>query len=540
MHVCVVRRSGSDTSDIRPGPPRYFSNARLSSSAKQHFNLPLQFIQSRSNLPASRTMSLSAPSAINLDHTSASNPPDWDQSLHRDGCDDEGLASQDSVAMNDAAGQPNQEAWRSLSCLTDSTEQSAPINFDMSNRAKLPRGIDKIRPHLEQIDNVPLLVSLFTDCTPDATREMLHIMQEYGEVVCVLGSAANADNMGIFLQADASIAVEPLYPQVCQKVAVLNPVPEEQGPGPTDVSRALNSVACSLGFRRDQPISLFQLIMEARHFMQCVWNCVQFWVCCGVSLSTLQILGVLMMLPPLFTTSQVMWFVCIVIPLLSLSLVASPTDSQVMQRPTSNKQGAVISSRRVAIFVIWCYGAKFVPTIIVALLLFAVTLDTFCKEIAVAKNTTCTMVYPNVGNSTSYGWGGWNDHSFGLLIAQHFSVMVLLLHFVCISISFVHREYLSWHKWPHTNFVWLCTSIILLMIQAVYSVLYLGALSQDAAEDASIYNIPWMSMVLALLSPLAICVINEFVKWEEIKANVRYQKRARLEFGTKLGMNSPF
>lgn len=24
--------------------------------------------------------------------------------------------------------------WQSLSCLTDSTEQSAPINFDMSNR----------------------------------------------------------------------------------------------------------------------------------------------------------------------------------------------------------------------------------------------------------------------------------------------------------------------------------------------------------------------------------------------------------------------
>lgn len=27
-----------------------------------------------------------------------------------------------------------QEAWRSLSCLTDSTEQSAPVHFDLSNR----------------------------------------------------------------------------------------------------------------------------------------------------------------------------------------------------------------------------------------------------------------------------------------------------------------------------------------------------------------------------------------------------------------------
>lgn len=45
-----------------------------------------------------------------------------------------------------------------------------------------------------------------------------------------------------------------------------------------------------------------------------------------------------------------MWFVCVVIPVLSLSLVGSPTDSQVMQRPTSNKQGAVISSKRVSLF----------------------------------------------------------------------------------------------------------------------------------------------------------------------------------------------
>lgn len=70
-------------------------------------------------------------------------------------------------------------------------------------QAKLPRGIDKIRPHLELVDNVPLLVSLFTDCTASTTREMIAIMQDYGEVVCVMGSSANADNIGLFLKANA-------------------------------------------------------------------------------------------------------------------------------------------------------------------------------------------------------------------------------------------------------------------------------------------------------------------------------------------------
>ncbi|CAG2068378.1 unnamed protein product, partial [Timema podura] len=129
-------------------------------------------------------------------------------------------------------------------------------------QAKLPRGIENIRPHLEKIDNVPLLVSLFTDCTPSATRDMLHIMQEYGEVVCIIGSSASAENMPIFLQADASLAVEPLYPQVCQKLPVFVPPNPNQGSSPVDLSRALNSIACSLSFRREDPISIFHLIME--------------------------------------------------------------------------------------------------------------------------------------------------------------------------------------------------------------------------------------------------------------------------------------
>ena len=40
------------------------------------------------------------------------------------------------------------------------------LQYDMSNRAQLPCGIENIRPHLDKMDNVPLLVSLFTDCTP--------------------------------------------------------------------------------------------------------------------------------------------------------------------------------------------------------------------------------------------------------------------------------------------------------------------------------------------------------------------------------------
>jgi hypothetical protein len=54
------------------------------------------------------------------------------------------------------------------------------------------------------VDNVPLLVSLFTDCTPAACEEMIRIMQDYEQVVCVFGSTASAHNTVMFLQADAA------------------------------------------------------------------------------------------------------------------------------------------------------------------------------------------------------------------------------------------------------------------------------------------------------------------------------------------------
>ncbi len=110
-----------------------------------------------------------------------------------------------------------------------SDSNSDPFEYDMSNRAQLPRGIENIRPHLETMDNVPLLVSLFTDCTPESTTEMLKIMQEYGEVVCVIGSSANYRNIDAFLHSDASLAIEPRYPQLCQKVSRwLNDLQQQQ------------------------------------------------------------------------------------------------------------------------------------------------------------------------------------------------------------------------------------------------------------------------------------------------------------------------
>ncbi|KAG8227373.1 hypothetical protein J437_LFUL000381 [Ladona fulva] len=478
------------------------------------FSYVFLFCNNNSSIGYTRAMSFSAPSAINMEFSLVKFEDDEGNcfgdedsrlgkgpgnprspGMKRSGNGPQ-MTSQDSVLVQSVDLTSHQEAWRSLSCLTDSTEQSAPVNFDMSNRAKLPRGIEKIRPHLEQIDNVPLLVSLFTDCTPSATREMLHIMQDYGEVVCVMGSSANAHNMPIFMQADASLGVEPLYPQVCQKVPVSVPPPPDCGPSPVEMSQALNSIVCSLSFARDAPVSIFHLIMESRHYMQCVWNAIQFWVSCMISLSLVQVLGILLMLPPLYSTGQILWLICFVVPLLAISLIGTPTDPKVMHRATGKNQSCV--KLEVAFFILWCYGAKFLPSVFVIILLSGITLSYLCASVtatAVTKagiNSTCTMVYPMVlsedilkGKFQEHviEWGGWGIGN-GMCLAQLQATFFTVIYFITISVGFVHRHHLIWKKNPLTNKLWGCIS----------------------------------------------CTM----------ANVRYQKKARLEFGTKLGMNSPF
>ncbi|KAK6643306.1 hypothetical protein RUM43_004811 [Polyplax serrata] len=514
------------------------------------------------NLTSSRVMSFSAPSAINVEISAVkfdaeTDNIEWtDDSSNPRPCNREKRTSEDSVIVQSADLNSQPEPWRSLSCLTDSTDQSVPVNFDIWNRAKLPRGVENIRPHLDLIDNVPLLVSLFTDCTPTVTKEMLHIMQDYGEVVCVMGSSANCENVGIFMQADASIAVEPLYPQVCQKVPTFS-ASASSGPSPIELSRMLNSITCAVSLRREDPFSIYHLIMEARHYTQCLMNCIQFWVCSVVALSFLQFLAVILMLPPLFSIHQILYISCALIPLLSVSLVALPTNSQVMQKATGKNQCKI--NVEVSVFVLWCYGSKIIPSVLIILIVYISTLACFCNEIAKATDTTCTLIYPNANMTMIFMesswnrtdvfltdlpepcWKGWNYFQFSLLSVQHLCAFSFVLHIATTSSSFVHRDYSIWQQLPTDNCLWLFSVITVILMQAVFSTVELSNIENEFSSNTlQRLSPPWFIILVVVLSPILVFFINEGVKWQEIKVNKRFQRRKRLDFGTKLGMNSPF
>ena len=99
-----------------------------------------------------------------------------------------------------------------------------------------------------------------------------------------------------------------------------------------------------------------------------------------------------------------------------------------------------------------------------------------------------------------------------------------------------------WQKHPKNNAPWLKVIAVIAGLQGLWLLVeaLLIPLLSETSHSPSIEAPPfqvWSVWIIGLFSVLA---VNEAVKRQEIKIEVRYQKRQRLEFGTKLGINSPF
>ncbi|XP_037076312.1 transmembrane protein 94-like [Pollicipes pollicipes] len=429
------------------------------------------------------------------------------------------------AALSDGAP----SASRSPSHASDSSDQSDAVNFDMSNRAKLPKGIAQIRPHLEHVDNVPLQVSLFTDCTPATTRAMLQVMQEYGEVVCVLGSSGNAQNAAVFVQADAALAVRPLHPQLCSQ----RPPPDAEdaargvadcrrplldgrssaGGGPVALAERLDSLACSLTLRRDDSVSLTQLVLEARHLVQRLRTAVAFWTCQAVALAGLALLSAALLLPPPLPPGHLLWLAWVQVPLLAAALLAAPVDLRIMEE-AQDRCSAQLSWPQV-VYVAWCYGLRVLPTVLIGTVFFGLSLRAVCPPAA------CLYVYPVAE----------------LRAVQNALLLLLVLHSCVTSASFVHRRAQLWQRWPCASRAWAVASALSLLLAAAFVLLDCAMAGETPRWPTA--AAPHLAVAL-LAGPLVQLAVNELVKRYEFKYNIRYQKRARLEFDTKLGMNSPF
>ncbi|XP_074647794.1 transmembrane protein 94-like isoform X2 [Tubulanus polymorphus] len=417
---------------------------------------------------------------------------------------------------------------------TDNTDDS--MAYDMLNRAKLPKGIENIRPHLQSVDNVPLLVSLFTDCTHNTTTEMIKIMQEHGEVVLVFGSSANIFNTAIFLQADLSIGVEPLYPRICVKQSPVVDVWEDEHISPMEMSNSLQSLPCSIANRRDVNISYIKLIAEARFHVQSMRNTFQTLLCFYLSLTLIQFAASVLLLPPIFTGRHLLWLICLILPALALSLMGNEIDPVVMSQ-AATKDKSPLSRKTVLEFLLYA-AIRFIPSLAICLLSYGLSLYYICLK---NPHRNCENLLTYMNSSTTASWNGWGtDYTGSYSIAQNLTVLQLVLCFTCISVSLVNVNYPTWRRPPFSNVLWCITVPSILVLQLLYACISVAIANRNSSMIGWVKDIPIASWCLVFIWPFFLLPISELIKLTEIKLAERYQKRARLQFGTKLGMNSPF
>uniref|UniRef100_A0A671UM44 Transmembrane protein 94 n=1 Tax=Sparus aurata TaxID=8175 RepID=A0A671UM44_SPAAU len=460
-------------------------------------------------------------------------------SLHED-------LNQDSRDEAEGPLLPEEEGHSDLASFHP-TDSDVPSFLEDCNRAKLPRGIHQVRPHLKNIDNVPLLVPLFTDCTPDTMCEMMKIMQENREVTCCLGSSANFRNSLLFLQSDVSIALDPLYPSQCSWETFGYATGggfngDAEGLSPLRLSGQLNSLGCSVTFHQGESVSMVKLIEQARHTTYGIRKCFLFLLQCQLSLVIIQFLACLAQLPPPMNTTDILWLSCFSCPLLSVSLLGKPPDNSVMTVATGKNLDAI--PRKTQNYFLGCFLLKFGLTVCAYLLAFGFTLQEIClksSNLTVADNTSVSCTYLLTPSSLGEAPQWFNELSNSLLLTQKVMAGFLALHTVVISLSYVHRSQPLWRKSPFSNTWWCLTVPVVLLSQIVQATVdYQLWRHQGSLQSFNLGDIPLLAWLLVSLSPLLVVVVNEVVKLHEIRVRVRYQKRQKLQFETKLGMNSPF
>lgn len=84
---------------------------------------------------------------------------------------------------------------------------------------------------------------------------------------------------------------------------------------------------------------------------------------------------------------------------------------------------------------------------------------------------------------------------------------------VCISTSFVHRDFSIWRRNPATNSEWLRVAVALIVVQTLVFVGDMLRLPEIWNSAAKV----WPIVGLLFVSVLVVFAITEMCKWEELK-----------------------
>lgn len=408
------------------------------------------------------------------------------------------------------------------------------VELDLEDlKAKLPHGIQNIREHLKTVDDVPLLVSLFSDSTPVSTKEMIEVLQENHEVVCCVGSSININNSRSFNQANISIAVDPSTQQHLRPMDFDN-LQEEVSDLQEDISPFL-SYPCALHITTHQsetPISsfsvIFHLIKEGRKMVHNIRQSLAFLFASCMCLFFIQLLSVVMALPStLFTGIQFLWLILVIIPLMSFSLLGTPIEPKIMDLISSKNE----FKRSKYIWKLLLTMLRFCLPIPAAFLVYFWTI--MCMDETVSISNVGMIWGDQIPSEIRQGVA----FNSVLTYAQTITMFCLVYYWIFLSVGTMHRVYSIITVKFFLNPLWWVIMPICLILQALYTFLHIIISRPSSVQSWP--NYPFYAYIIIFLFPFSFIAIDELIKIRVRRTFFNKQQKAKLMFDTKLGMYSP-
>jgi hypothetical protein len=109
---------------------------------------------------------------------------------------------------------------------------------------------------------------------------------------------------------------------------------------------------------------------------------------------------------------------------------------------------------------------------------------------------------------------------------------------VSLSPTFLHRSLPPWRYSPFANVWWIGGACLALVLQILFTTVSLS-IRPKPFSNVSLSDVNWYVYVIAFTWLVPQYVIQEVIKAHDEKVYSRKQKRAKLEFHTRLGMHSP-
>ena len=412
---------------------------------------------------------------------------------------------------------------------------------DWTVNAKLPHGVEDVRRHLEEVDNVPLLVSLYTDVTKGTTKEMVDIFQEYSDTVIAVGLSHLPSNDGIFSSADIAVGIDVLIdsqPTSSIIPGTGNDTDHDETltilDAELELVSAISSHACAFRFRGVSSLShLSAIIEQGRASLESVSAGVVFFLASSLSLSFFVLLTVC---TPSTTIPHVpilgvVIFLQIVVPFLGFSMAFSDTPPNAMKEVPPKNDTKVTFGKKEGLKLYQTLILKSIPPAVFCQLLHLITFGeliiSFEPSLVTEKCSGADSWVDVIRCHALKDYSGAARISSGVIVFGIFALTTILLSSTYIDRFDPILESKPWkrnHAWP---------------VVAIALTIGTVAVTVNAVHEKSGSSLPWYFYLISISVPFGCVAWNEYWKKLERRVEVRSEKLRRLQFETRLGAWSP-